>query len=163
MTEHNKKEPRNIRPRAGLLLVEPVATEETLSGGRIVLPEKAREGWVLGQFDVVAVGAGEVCEDEECERQHNLVQQFRDSVLIHQYVEHECPVEPGDWIYLPYRSLWPAAYDGERLYFALQSAVCAVIQPESLGKPADYSSRRVELECSICREFHGPEVIHACE
>lgn len=59
-----------MRPLPGRLLVKPVETAETLHGGKIILPDSVREGWVIGQCEVVAVGPPPVCQDEDCARVH---------------------------------------------------------------------------------------------
>ena len=59
-----------ITPTRGRLLVKPVDTNETLAGGRIVLPEGTRTHWSMGQYEIVAVGDAPYCDDDECERPH---------------------------------------------------------------------------------------------
>ncbi len=59
-----------MKPLPGRILVKPVETAETLGGGKILLPESTREGWTMGQYEVVAVGPPQPCSDEDCGRVH---------------------------------------------------------------------------------------------
>ena len=59
-----------MKPLPGRLLVKPIETAETLGGGKILLPETTREGWTMGQCEVVAVGPPQPCSDEDCARVH---------------------------------------------------------------------------------------------
>ena len=80
-----------MTPARGLLQVRPVRTEERFPNSMIVLLESTRERLTAQQAEVVAVGPEEVCEDEECERQHLLTGTGMTQL-------HVCELEPGDWI-----------------------------------------------------------------
>ena len=62
--------PTRLVPARGLALVHPIETEETMPGGRIVVPAGARERLVAQQAEIVAIGEPEICEEEDCERNH---------------------------------------------------------------------------------------------
>lgn len=98
-----------MRPARGLLLVRPIEPEETYAGGRVIVPEVARQRLTTNQCECVAVGEPEICEDEDCEKQHevwadwmlsgDVVNGSDEEVLI-----HRCPVDPGDWLLVRPRS-----------------------------------------------------------
>ena len=74
-----------FKPRRGTALVRPCATQETLPGGRIIIPQSSREQFAAYQVDILAVGEPEFCgelweanhlwadEECDCEREHELV------------------------------------------------------------------------------------------
>lgn len=64
------------RPRPGWVIVEPIETEETFSGGSIVIPVQARDRTALWQYTVVECVPGEVGEEPET----------------------PSPLQPGDWV-----------------------------------------------------------------
>jgi co-chaperonin GroES (HSP10) len=74
-------------PARGLAYIRHVKTAETYAGGRIVVPEQARDKVASQQFEVVAVGDYERCDDpDECRRHHT------------KRGEHIHRLEEGDWI-----------------------------------------------------------------
>jgi co-chaperonin GroES (HSP10) len=112
-----------IRPARGLCLVRPVATEATLPGGKILIPDASREKFASHQVEIVAVGLPEICEDKKCERFH--LNDDEDD-LRHSF---QCKV--GAWALVKPRSFLPAAHDGEKLYFVRQSDVMATFNIET--------------------------------
>lgn len=76
-----------MKPLPGRLLVKPIETAETMGGGKIILPESLREGWTMGQCEVVAVGPPQPCQDEDCARVH----------LDGCHLLHE-DLKPGAWV-----------------------------------------------------------------
>ena len=104
-------------PARGRLLVKAIETAETLNGGRIFLTENTREGMVMGQYEVVAIGDPERCEDETCEHPH--VECFGDQ--LHPIDER---LQIGSWILVTPRS----AIDADALgyYFVNSSDVIGI-------------------------------------
>lgn len=76
-----------MRPAPGRVLVRPVETSESLSGGVIILTETTREGWTVGQAEVVAVGPPQACTDEDCARVH---------LAGHHPIDAR--LKPGSWV-----------------------------------------------------------------
>src|ERR1041385_3799902 len=107
-------------PARGRCLVRKVETQETIPGGRILLPESVREGMTGQQVEVVAVGLEPICDDHDCERLHvgcpNGCFDGR---------RHPCQVASGAWAIVAPRSLVEADEDG--LYVIAQDDVLAVI------------------------------------
>lgn len=46
------------------VLCREITTEETINGGRIIIPEQTRRLVTLNQAEIVAVGSGDMDEDE---------------------------------------------------------------------------------------------------
>ena len=80
-----------MKPARGLLQVRPLRTEEHFPGSAIVLLESTRERLTAQQAEVIAVGADEVCDDDDCVRQHWLTGTGMTQL-------HVCELEAGDWI-----------------------------------------------------------------
>ena len=108
----------SARPSRGLLLVTPVDATDTLPGGRILVPDAAKQRMTAWQCEVIAVGAAEACDDEECERQH----------LHDGEHTHGCPVEVGDWLLVRPRSFVDASVLGRELRLVRQSDVLAIVR-----------------------------------
>ena len=104
-----------MTPARGKLLLRRVTTEETLPGGRILLPVGVRDELTSDQMEVLAIGAAPICKNEDCERPHTALR------------GHAVPTEPGSWILVRQRSLVDAGQDG--LYVCEQDDVLAVIEP----------------------------------
>ena len=127
-----------IRPARGLCLVRPVATEETLPGGRIFIPDGSREKLASHQVEIVAVGLPEICEDKKCERDHRrfCISDFASPPNISaEEREHRITFDVGAWALVKPRSFLPAAHDGQKLYFVRQSDVMGVFRLENETKP----------------------------
>lgn len=113
-----------------------VETEETIPGGRIVLPDVVREGMTGQQVEVLAVGEPTICENEDCERMHvwrKLTHNFTASGMLdrtdlpNQDIIHpsDARLVAGAWAVVAPRSLVGTDQDG--LYVVAQDDVLAVI------------------------------------
>lgn len=101
-------------PAPGLAFVRRVTTEENYRGSGIVIPEQARDKLSEMQWEIVACGAPEPCDDEDCERYHECEvatweicsrEPFKDKGLdILRIRFHRCDLAPGDWVLLRKRS-----------------------------------------------------------
>lgn len=111
-----------MTPARGTLLVRKVETEDTLPGGKVIIPESLRENLIPNQAEIVAVGLPELCDDEECERAHGIT--WRDGPQLRC---HDHDLYSGNWIILKPRSLAATHEDG--LYSVSQDAVLAVVRP----------------------------------
>lgn len=105
-----------MKPARGLLLVRPVHTAETFAGGRIIVPDHAKARLTAWQCECLAVGDQEVCEDEDCARQHV------DG-------EHPCPVHPGDWLVVQPRTFVDTYALREDVWVVRQDNVLAIVRP----------------------------------
>lgn len=70
-------------------------TEESYRGGKIVVPEQARDKLSRLQFEITAVGPWEDCQDDDCERPH---------VEDNEHRLHANDLEVGDWVIVRNRS-----------------------------------------------------------
>ncbi len=80
-----------MTPARGVTELRRVQTDERI--GSLIAPQQARERITAQQFEVVAMGEAEVCEDvDDCERPH----------------EGSChpnpPLREGDWVLVQPRS-----------------------------------------------------------
>jgi hypothetical protein len=102
-------------PARGLAFIRHVTTEDRYQGGSIIIPEHIRDKVAKQQFNVIAVGEHERCEDEDCNRPH----------LHHggwwKNLEHVCWAEAGDWVLCRNRS-WAATPDPD-IYVVRQSDI----------------------------------------
>lgn len=97
-------------PAPGLAFVRKIQTAEQYPGSQIIVPEQARDKVANDQWEIVACGAPEPCEDEACERQHH------QDILIHPRLldnygpgrTHPCHLAPGDWVLTRKRSVVPS-------------------------------------------------------
>lgn len=103
----------------GLLLVRPIETEETIGGGRIIVPQDVQQRMAAQQCEVVARGEDAVCDDEDCERQHSM------------YAEHQCPVRVGDWLLVRARCYVAGPEPERNEWFISQDDVYAILRTES--------------------------------
>lgn len=112
-----------MTPSRGRLLVRPVRTPPTLTGGRIELTEKTRDEWTWGQMEVMSVGGPALCDDDSCERTHQ-------SVVFHPRKAgercHYSRFSPGDWVLIKPRSASATHQAG--LYVCNQDDVLAILQ-----------------------------------
>lgn len=126
-------------PATGLVLVTPVETAETLPGGKILIPEDARSAFAKAQMEVLAVGAPERCEDEDCLRAHGCRicidrneqggqhwQPDHDPELARCHPIPRC-VEPGSWVLVAHRAPIRVQDYPRPLYVVRQRDVIAVI------------------------------------
>lgn len=114
-----------IRPARAYVLVKKAETEETLPGGRIVIPQDSREKLASHQVEVVAVGAPEICQLETCARRHEWSQ----------HRQHMIPesLAPGAWALVRPRSFVEAGSE-TGLFFVRQVDVYAIFSVP--GSPA---------------------------
>lgn len=110
-----------MKPARGRVLVRPIQTEETKSGGVIVLTEKTRRDIAQYQMEIVAVGDAEICEDvEDCDRLHEWYDMWVDGEQL-PVAHYFHPIDPriteGAWVMVQPRSLFDAGHPTERLYF----------------------------------------------
>ena len=122
-----------MTPARGTVLVRKLQTEDTIRGGKIVLPEQVRESMTPNQVEIVATGLPVLCDDEDCERLHGVWVDFHDyrSLRVH---DHE--LSEGQWVIIAPRSLVETHEDG--LYLASQDAVLAIVSvdpPPSARRP----------------------------
>lgn len=82
-----------MRPARGTLLVRPVETANTFIGGSIVIPDIAKQRLTAHQCEVVEVGAKEICEDADCERDH-VEEGWIEGAMAHP----SYGLQRGDWL-----------------------------------------------------------------
>ena len=105
---------KNRKPLPGKLFVRAVETDESM--GRVILLPKTRERWTAGQYEVVALGDTEPCDDcEDC---------FRTSTTLPDgHESHPWEVAVGDWVILNPRMVVHSDVDG--LYVTHAAALLA--------------------------------------
>lgn len=109
-----------IRPARGRVLVRPVETDETLPGGRIVIPSESRERLASHQVRIEAVGEPDICEDPgSCVRQH-----------AHDTHPTNPAITPGAWAIVTPRSFVDAGSVDGKLYFVRIADIQAVFLTE---------------------------------
>lgn len=105
-----------LRPARGLVLCRLVESQETFSGGKIILPQSVRDGMTAYQVTILAVGEPEVCDDpSECDRLHVTVGDAQQHVLPPSLV-------PSSWCLVKPRSFVPISETDDR-FFVRQSEV----------------------------------------
>lgn len=105
-----------IRAARGVVLVRKAETEETLPGGKIVIPDDARAKLASYQVEIVDVGPPEICENDACQRDH-------DPTRRHFIPES---VKPGAWAIVRPRSFIQASAVDHGLLFVKIDDVFAV-------------------------------------
>lgn len=100
----------SVMPARGKVLIKKPNTEETLPGGRIVIPEQARERYAANQFEIVEVGDDPFCDyPDDCSCETHRFLSLRD--VVHPLdsriiagawviVRPRCLVDAGDGLYL---------------------------------------------------------------
>jgi co-chaperonin GroES (HSP10) len=102
-----------IRPARGLAYIRHIETAERYGSSPIIITPQSRDKITCQQFEIVAVGNYERCEDEdECVRHHN------------KRMEHVHRLKIGEWVLVKNRA-WTATPD---------PAVFVVKQDAILGK-----------------------------
>ena len=97
-------------PSRGLAYIKHIKTAETYAGSPIIIPEPARDKVSAQQFEVVAVGNYEICEDpDECRRHHT------------KRGEHVHRLEEGDWVLVRNRA-WLSTPDPD-VFVVRQDAI----------------------------------------
>jgi co-chaperonin GroES (HSP10) len=79
-----------FKPARGLAWIKKVVTEETYRGGRLIIPDQARDKVAKQQFSVVALGDYEFCgydSWEECPLAHHTKRS-----------EHRHRLQVEDWV-----------------------------------------------------------------
>jgi hypothetical protein len=99
-----------VVPARGLCYIKHVATQETYGNSPIIITPKSRDKIAAMQFEIVALGKYEICEDvEDCTRQHN------------KWNQHVHRLMCGDWVLVKNRS-WMLTPDAD-IYVCRQDAV----------------------------------------
>jgi hypothetical protein len=98
-----------VVPARGLALIRRIRTEDRYPGSRILLTDQSRDKVSACQFDIVAVGDYERCEDEDCLRSHNKKN------------EHVHRLKVGDWVLCRNRS-WELTPEPD-LYVCKQDSI----------------------------------------
>ena len=76
-----------VKPARGLAFIRHITVEDTYRGGKIIVPETAKDKLVRQQFIVVGIGDYERCEDEdECPRRHTKRGEHRHGLQLHDWV-----------------------------------------------------------------------------
>ena len=110
-------------PAPGRVLLRPIETESSI--GRIQLLDRTRENWTPNQYEVVAVGAPVLCEDEDCDRTTHVL-----AIGLATQKYHAIFAGPGDWVLTRHRAVAPT--DDSNLFIAWQDDILAI-----LSLPAD--------------------------
>lgn len=114
-------------PARGLCLVRAAVTEETIPGGRILLPQSVREDMAAYQFEVLAVGLDAYCEDwDDCERPHFPMPVHRGEPMRIHPKPHN--LIPGAWVVVKHRSLAPSDDPHGKTFYVRQDDVLAVLR-----------------------------------
>lgn len=116
-------------PKAGLALVRPIDTEDTLPGGKILLSPSYRASLTAQQAEIVAIGPPQRChEPETCNRPHTTTgRHVVDQRLV-----------PGAWVLCAKWSYVEVAPD---LYAVAHEALIGVF-PASAAQSTARPSRR---------------------
>lgn len=113
-------------PARGRVLIKKPDTEETLPGGRIIIPEKSRELYAANQFQVVSLGDPERCDfPEDCGLEAHKFLSLKE--CVHPI---DPRIKPGAWIVVRPRSLVDA---GENQYLVRQTDVLAVFSLSNIS------------------------------
>ena len=126
-------------PARALLLVRPVESADAFAGSRLVIPDTVRERLTAHQVECIAVGAPEVCDDEDCERDHftYMITGFPSlgggPPPEPSYVErtHPCNVRPGDWLLVRPRSALAGPEPERDEWFMRQDDVLAILREDT--------------------------------
>ena len=116
-------------PARGLAFIRHVTTEDRYAGGSIIIPDHVRDKVSRQQFNVVAVGLGDICEEpDDCGREHDVLCTSVEQRLPHGVIGsvtaehlHTYQVRPGDWVLCRNRS-WAATPDPD-IYVIRQSDI----------------------------------------
>ena len=107
-----------LTPARGLAYIRHIETAETYAGGKVVIPEQARDRVARHQFIVVSVGNYEFCEDpDECPRSHT------------KKGEHKHRLMQGDWVLCRNRA-WSSTPDPD-VYVIKVNDILGVFQENS--------------------------------
>lgn len=124
-----------LRPARGRVLVRKAETEETMGGGKIIIPQASREALTAYQVIIEDIGLADICEDKDCERPHNMAQRIEwrtdDPTRLAVWPEvreHQMPTDlrPDAWAIVRPRSFVPIS-DTDPRYFVRVEDVEAVL------------------------------------
>lgn len=116
-------------PGRGIVLVQKPETEETFRGGKIIVPQQARDALAQHQVQIIEVGPPERCDNKHCARRHATdVSANGRTLRVHPRDER---LASGAWALAMPRSLVDAGHDTEKLYFIRQSEVLGVFSTDS--------------------------------
>jgi hypothetical protein len=100
-----------FKPARGLAWIKKVVTEETYRGGRLIIPDQARDKVAKQQFSVVALGDYEFCgydSLDDCPLAHHIK---RYDIFRGKWVaEHRHRLKVDDWVVCRNRS-WGSTPD----------------------------------------------------
>jgi hypothetical protein len=99
-----------VVPARGLCYIKHIQTAETYANSPIIITDKSRDAISKQQFEIVALGKYEICEDvEECVRHHN------------KWNQHVHRLMCGDWVLVKNRA-WLATPDPD-VFVVRQDAI----------------------------------------
>jgi hypothetical protein len=99
-----------VVPARGLCYIRHITTEDRYPGSLIYITDKSRDAIAKQQFEVVALGKYEICEEpEECRRHHN------------KWNQHVHRLMCGDWVLVKNRA-WLATPDPD-VFVVRQDAI----------------------------------------
>jgi hypothetical protein len=99
-----------VVPARGLCYIKHIVTEDRYPGSPIYITDKSRDKVASQQFEIVALGKYEICEEpEECVRHHN------------KWNQHVHRLMCGDWVLVRNRA-WLATPDPD-VFVVRQDAV----------------------------------------
>ena len=99
-----------VVPARGLAYIRHIVVEDRYPGSPIYITDKSRDEISKQQFEIVALGKYEICEDvDECKRRHN------------KWGQHVHWLMCGDWVLVRNRS-WDATAD-PHIYVVRQDAI----------------------------------------
>jgi hypothetical protein len=99
-----------VVPARGLCYIKHIQTAETYANSPIYITDKSRDAIAKQQFEIVALGKYEICEEpEECKRHHN------------KWNQHVHRLMCGDWVLVKNRA-WLATPDPD-VFVVRQDAI----------------------------------------
>lgn len=116
-----------MSPARGRCLVRRVETAESFAGSKIVLPDVVREKIAAQQVEILAVGAAAYCDDDECNRLHQVQWKRKPITGDRPSRVHVFTGRAGAWALLAPRSLVECGDDDT--YLVQQDDVLAVLTP----------------------------------
>jgi hypothetical protein len=127
-----------MNPARGLAFIKPIVAEDRI--GSIYAPPSTVDRMTASQFEVVAVGRPEYCEDEKCREKH-VGDPWSEWAVIgrEELRQHRVPKQlvPGAWVYVTPRS-WVATHQRD-LYVVKISAILGVFQQEKVCRSSSSS------------------------
>ena len=111
-----------MKPPRGLLLVRPIETEDSFSGGCIVIPETSKARLTAQQVEIVKVGQPEICEEDDCDHAHHTTS---GGTRFHNF-----PAKRGMWLLIRPRTLMDTATPERKLWLLRQADVLAIVRED---------------------------------